>query len=818
MPAPTVDPASGWTLAPLAARRAAAGTAVVQGLLAARALALDGAWRARPPRGQREPGPLEVRLPPGRVALLRHGSGAWSVGAGPSFRASAPRRGAGLDLLVLRAAAGFARFALPHAARAFEQALWRSSRRRLGLVDVTRGGLAAGRLPPARSADAGARRLLLLHGTFSSTEHAFAALGRGPAAARFWSFASQRYPGGVVGFNHFTLGEDPRANARALRAALGGGEFDAITHSRGGLVLRALVEGAGPRGPALGRAVLAAAPNEGTPLAAPARRVELIALLLNLAEELSPAAIGFGVPLAAAALAWLARGVAVALPGLAAMQPESAFLHALNGPPPPPEGAYAVLCARTRLEGGRLARFADAGLAALFAQPHDLVVPTAGGWAVDAIGRPAIGAERIACFGVNLPGGAHHFDLFARAETADVLTRALGGEPLGLPPVDPAAELEPASAPRRGARAVHASPAPRLAVLPTSGLAREALLELFVIGGDEALLLACHRDARVLEPFVRRGPRWQRIVAGQRRLRAAALGEAPPPGEAALRALGADLFETLLPGDARRLFDEARVTSRELELRVTSTLDWVADAPWELCFDPRRDAWLAAEAHLGRGVYSATPVAAPRRRRGPLRVLVVTASPRALPALSLAAEQRALRAALAPGALAGRVTLEVLSRATPEALARRLEAGDCDVVHFVGHGEHDVRGAEPGRLVLEDGRGGIAPLDAGAARALLCGRGLSLVFLNACETSLHGRGDLARGVAPELARAGVPAVIAHQTSVLDASALRFARAFYESLARGRSIAAAVSAARAALRLADAEGRHDWSTPAVFLRT
>lgn len=815
MPAPTVDPAGGWTLAPLDARRAASGAAVVQALLDSRALALDGAWRARPRRRRREPGPLELSLPPGRVALVRHASGAWSVGAGPVFQADASRRGAGLDVLVLRAAAAFARFALPQAARAFEQALWRGSRRRLGLVEVTRAGLVAGRLPPARPPGAGGRRLLLLHGTFSSTEHAFAALGRGPAAARFWRFAAERYAGGVVGFNHLTLGEDPRANAAALRKALGRGPFDAITHSRGGLVLRALVEG--ERAPALGRAVLAAAPNEGTPLAAPARRVELVTLLLNLAEELGPGALGFGVPFVAAALAWLARGVAVALPGLSAMEPGGAFLHSLNGPPPPPEGAYAVLAARTRLEGSRLARFADAGLAALFAQPHDLVVPTAGGWAVDAIGRPAIDAGRIACFGVNLPAGAHHFDLFARAEAADVLTRVLGGEPLGLAPIDPAADLEPAVAPRRGSRAARPAP-PRVSLLGPATAAGEARLELFVIGGDEALLLACHRDARVLEPFARRGARWQRIVAGQRRLRAAALGDAPPPGEAALRALGADLFETLLPGDARRLFDEARGAARPLEVRVTSTLDWVADAPWELCFDARRDAWLAAEAHLARGVYSACPVESTRRRSGPLRVLVVTASPRALPALSLAAEERALRAALAPGALAGRVTLEVLAKATPETLARRLDRGDCDVVHFVGHGEHDVRGAEPGRLVLEDGRGGVALLDAGAARSLFCGRGLSLVFLNACETSLHGRGDLARGVAPELARAGVPAVIAHQTSVLDASALRFARAFYEALARGRSTAAAVSAARAALRLADAEGRHDWSTPAVFLRT
>ncbi|MCM2258147.1 MAG: CHAT domain-containing protein, partial [Vicinamibacteria bacterium] len=367
---------------------------------------------------------------------------------------------------------------------------------------------------------------------------------------------------------------------------------------------------------------------------------------------------------------------------------------------------------------------------------------------------------------------------------------------------------------RAGAR-----PSPRFAPAPG---ARDAHLDLFVIGSEagaaDALLLACYRGARVLEPFARRGARWQRIVAGQRQLRKAALGEAEPPSAEALRALGVDLFETLLPGDARRLYDEARGAEPQLELRVTSTLDWVADAPWELAFDPRRGCALVADAHLARGVYSAIPADRPRRPRGPLRVLVVTASPRELPALSLVAEQRALQAALAPGALAGRVKLDVLARATPDALAERLDAAPCDVVHFVGHGEHDVSGGGPGRLVFEDGRGGVHLLDAAAVRALLAGRGLGLVFVNACESGLHGRGDLARGVGPELARAGVPAVVAHQSSVLDASALRFARAFYESLARGRALAAAAAEARRALRLADHGAGYDWATPVVFLRT
>ncbi|MCM2258591.1 MAG: hypothetical protein NDJ94_23410, partial [Vicinamibacteria bacterium] len=449
-------PETSWVLAPLAARRSLAGAGVLPAMLAAGPLALAGAWRARSRPASRGgvPGALEFTARPGRVVLARHASGAWSVhlpaDGGRRFAVAAPpaRRGGAvaLDLFVLQAAA---RAVLPRAARALEQQLWKSSSHRLGLVAVSRAGLRSARLalaPPPSRRPAG-RRLLLLHGTFSSTEHAFAGLATLPGADRFWRFVAERYPGGVFGFNHFTLCDDPRANARALLEALGPGAFDAISHSRGGLVLRSLVESLAEAraraGLDLGRAVLAAAPNEGTPLAAPGRRADLVALLVNLAEELTPAALGLGLPFAAAVLAGLARGVAVALPGLAAMQPEGGFLHALNGPPAPPEGAYVALCAHATLAGGRLARFVDAGLGALFAQPHDLVVPTAGGWSVDAVGRPAIGADRIACFGPggNLAGGAHHFNLFTRAETVDLLVRSLVGEPLGLAVVDPQAPL-----------------------------------------------------------------------------------------------------------------------------------------------------------------------------------------------------------------------------------------------------------------------------------------------------------------------------------------------------------------------------------------
>ena len=65
-----------------------------------------------------------------------------------------------------------------------------------------------------------------------------------------------------------------------------------------------------------------------------------------------------------------------------------------------------------------------------------------------------------------------------------------------------------------------------------------------------------------------------------------------------------------------------------------------------------------------------------------------------------------------------------------------------------------------------------------ALREIFCKRGLSLVFLNACESGRGGRADFNKGVAQSLVAHGLPALVANQYSVLDSSATSFAQHFY----------------------------------------
>jgi hypothetical protein len=370
--------------------------------------------------------------------------------------------------------------------------------------------------------------------------------------------------------------------------------------------------------------------------------------------------------------------------------------------------------------------------------------------------------------------------------------------------------------------------APRHAVRPAPPAGET--LELFVLApepsSETATLLASFRNARALVPFPRRGgeagQRWRRIIRVHERTLAALErrpGARALPSGRELRDLGRDLFETLFPGDVRRLYDVARSLQATGTLAVvfTSMIDWVADKPWELAFDPARREYLASSAvDFVRNVFTAVPADVVPPRAARLRILVAAAQPQGASSVAAREETALVRRAFAGLAKAGLAEVDELPRASPERLQRRLAEAPVDVLHFVGHGDFDERQRE-GHLLFEDGRGRPKPVSAAALRQIVGRRGVRLVFLNACETGRGGRVDFNRGVAPALVAAGVPAVVANQYAVLDQAATAFARDFYAELARGRPLGDAAREARVALGHAIGTDSIDWAVPVLFAR-
>jgi hypothetical protein len=93
---------------------------------------------------------------------------------------------------------------------------------------------------------------------------------------------------------------------------------------------------------------------------------------------------------------------------------------------------------------------------------------------------------------------------------------------------------------------------------------------------------------------------------------------------------------------------------------------------------------------------------------------------------------------------------------------------------------------------------------------------LRLVILNACEGAKGGQRDLFSSTAAALGQRGIPAVLAMQYEISDRAAIELTSAFYESLADGLPVDAALAEARTSISLGMTNSL-EWGTPVLYLR-
>lgn len=284
--------------------------------------------------------------------------------------------------------------------------------------------------------------------------------------------------------------------------------------------------------------------------------------------------------------------------------------------------------------------------------------------------------------------------------------------------------------------------------------------------------------------------------------------------------LGQILFDFLLSGPVRALFDLSRLESergeRGLRLLLTVQPPELAALPWELLYHNREGEFLALSQSTPIIRAGAAPFAQQTLTVAPpLRVLGIVAEPNDWEALDMTQEKQRLEDALAPLQQRGLAELVWLNGQDRRSLQSAMRAGPWHIIHFIGHGGFDTQRDE-GFIVLCDETGRAAPLYAvELARLVADHPSLRLVFLNACEGATASQGDDLAGSAAALVRRSVPAVVAMQYPISDSAAIEFARTFYEGLADNLSVDAAVTDARKAVSFA-APHSPEWATPVLFL--
>jgi hypothetical protein len=403
--------------------------------------------------------------PPSRGRGIASAAARRRVGFDLSFNATPPagvprRRGLIADFVIGKARAIILKFVARVAVDQVTHLLERSVRR--GLVVMNSDDPAA--WPCVEDAsrlelpeDRPARLLLFVHGTFSSTMGSFGSLAVTPWGREFLAAARANYDA-VIGFDHATLGDDPLLNARDLLRRLEARSwphrpiFDAISYSRGGIVLRSLLENLLPSSPWLSqveRAVFVGAVNAGTLLAKPDNWHTLIDVYTNLAAGACRAVALFPqATIAATLLRELLQSVgafarhlathAVAeggIPGLAAMDPGGDFIRQLNstqpGQPTPEDSQYfavtsqfspALIPSDARDIPRQLILALSSGLVdQLMGEGNDLVVNTASMTSIDSQAGDFI-KDHLG-FGAN--GVVYHTNYFLQPQTTAALTRWL---------------------------------------------------------------------------------------------------------------------------------------------------------------------------------------------------------------------------------------------------------------------------------------------------------------------------------------------------------------------------------------------------------
>lgn len=295
---------------------------------------------------------------------------------------------------------------------------------------------------------------------------------------------------------------------------------------------------------------------------------------------------------------------------------------------------------------------------------------------------------------------------------------------------------------------------------------------------------------------------------------AAALDEAKSFGDRLLRALfpSGSAMACLLTSVAQARADEVGLRIR-LNLRDTPDL---ARYPWEFIYDANVDRFLCLSSHTPVVRYLDLPEPpAPLPVASPLRILVVISSPSDAPALDVEREWTNLTTAMANVVNRGLVQIERLPAATMGALARQLRGGAYHVFHFIGHGAFDPSAGD-GVLAFEDADGRARLVGADELGAHLHDhRSMGLVLLNSCEGARSDTEDPFSGTAQSLIRHGMGAVVAMQFEVTDEAAIAFSQTFYESLAIGYPVDAAVAEGRKAVL--SLPNPLEWATPVLYLR-
>lgn len=241
---------------------------------------------------------------------------------------------------------------------------------------------------------------------------------------------------------------------------------------------------------------------------------------------------------------------------------------------------------------------------------------------------------------------------------------------------------------------------------------------------------------------------------------------------------------------------------------------------WEALRDPDEKSPLFTSENILFSRYLSSSDWRPVKLRpqGTLRALVAVSNPSNLENYKLAPVDVAGEVERAKETF-GAVPITALGddeNCTLNIIMKKLREG-YDILYLAAHGtvvpNKELGISEP-RIWLqaEDGSAAITPASELVTRMKELQQQPRLVVLASCQSAGKGNGNVLQAIGPQLAQAGIPAVIAMQGNISMDSVKKIMPAFFEELQKDGQIDRALTVARGTIREA-----HDFWMPVLFMR-
>jgi hypothetical protein len=290
-----------------------------------------------------------------------------------------------------------------------------------------------------------------------------------------------------------------------------------------------------------------------------------------------------------------------------------------------------------------------------------------------------------------------------------------------------------------------------------------------------------------------------------------------------LAGLGSLLYQSLFDDEVGRFFKQSldSVTGSDrlrLQLVFHQPAADLAGVSWEFLYYPDRETergfFLATHPKLVLSRY--IPLAVDRPDLGTyeaLCFLVVVSQPQGVgPVIAppVVEEIENLSAA-------HRITVRLLENPAIDEFIEAIEHDQPHILHFMGHGKFEGEGSIALRQYDESTAAWVTDSTFAEYFQRFQPR---LVVLHACQGGEVDFTNNFSGLAPQLIRMQVPAVVAMQYPISNAAAIRFSRAFYRALTRGEPVDGAVQEGRLQITLGDpnAYSSRDFGTPVLYMNS